>query len=277
MVKSVRCINKMVKYKTRIRRIISKLRTHKPVAIIAVILFIIVVLSMGGLMLSQRAWNNYETSYSKNIYNAKVDIDSVIINTLSDTGMTSISKINDLSLLQTKLSKDVGTYCKVDDIIGWQSFIKQLSDTVNVCQKRKENMLQLLDKIGNMAAYLKAEQSLSTIISKVIVKTDQNNQADKWNKVEAYWRQAVVDISGLDNTYLFSATKAVAVSSLSGIADSWQRISSANDVKDRQKFEIERTDLDKSYAGLAAVSDTSKEQMDKMIAEFNVSYEKINN
>lgn len=210
----------------------SKLRAHKLVTIIVFALLIIILVT-GGLLLSQRAWINYEANYSKTINNAKADIDNVIANTLSDRNVSSANKINGLLQLQTKLTKDAETYCKVDNMIGWQSFIKQLSDKMGICQQRKQNVDQLLDKIGNMAAYLKAEQSLSTIISKVIVKTDQNNQADKWNKIEAYWRQAVVDISGLADTYLFSTTKAVATSSLSGIADSWQRLSNANDVKDR--------------------------------------------
>lgn len=255
----------------------SKLRARKLVTTLVFALLLITILVAGGLLLSQRAWINYEANYSKTINNAKADIDNVIANTLSDKNVSSANKINDLLQLQTKLTKDAETYCKVDNMIGWQSFIKQLSDKMGICQQRKKNVDQLSNKIGNMAAYLKAEQSLSAIISKVIVKTDQNNQADRWNKIEAYWRQAMVDASGLDDTYLFSVTKAVAISSLSGVADSWQRLSNANDVKDRQKFETERTDLGKSYTGLAAISNTSKEQMDKMIAEFNVSYEKINN
>lgn len=267
----------MVRYKTRIKRIISKLRVHKLMTIIVITLSTAVILIIGGLLLSQRAWNNYETNYSKNINNAKAGINNTIINTLSDTNTSSTSKINDLLQLQSKLVKDAKTYCKVDTVIGWQIFMKQLSDKMKTCQQQEENISQLLDKIGNMAGYLKAEQSLSDIITKVINETNQNNQADKWNKIEAYWRQAVVDVSGLGDTYLFGATKAVAISSLSSIADSWQRMSIANDIKDRQKFETERADLDKSYAGLAVVSEISKEQVDKMIVEFNVSYEKVNN
>lgn len=108
-----------------------------------------------------------------------------------------------------------------------------------------------------------------------VCSVDWSCQADKWNRIEAYWRQAAADISGLADVYQFSATKVVAASSLNNIADSWQRLSSANDAKDRYKFEAERIDLGKAYAGLVVISDTSKAQVDKLIVEFNNSYVKI--
>lgn len=266
----------MANYLNKIKQIMSKLGRHQLAVLVIISSLILIILAVCGILLSQRAWSDYESGYAKNINNAQADIDNVITNILPNANISSTNKINDLSQIQVRLTQDMGTYCVVDKMVGWQNFIKQLSDKMSVCSRQKENLRQLLEKVGNVVAYLQAEQSLSATISKAVNETDQNNQADKWKNIEAYWRQAATDVSILTDVYLFNATKAAAVSSINNIADSWQRLSSANDARDRSKFEAERTNLTKVYVGLTTISDVSVKQFNTLITELNTSYKKIN-
>lgn len=258
--------------KNKINRAISKLRTNKrTVMLVGIPLFVLAVVC-GGVFLSQQLWSDYETNYKHDFDIAKEDINKVIFYNLSKTDAKLDEKIDNIAKAQTKLTKEIGAYCKVNPLIEWQSFIGQNSSKIVKCNKRKDNLSVLLSDIGNLTGYLNAEQKLSAAILSANVNTNKNNKVEKWDKIETFWRQAIIDISKLTDVKNFIVTEKIAVSKLDGVADAWQQLSSANKTKNRQKFEEAQVNLENAYKGLSKISESSKTQINKIITAINISY-----
>ena len=234
-------------------------------------LFVLAVVC-GGVFLSQQLWSDYETNYKHDFDIAQEDINKVIFYNLSKTDAKLDEKIDNITKTQTKLTKNIGAYCKVDPLIKWQSFISQNSNKIAKCNKRKDNLSVLLLDVGNLTGYLNAEQKLSVAILSANVNTNKNNKVEKWNKIETFWRQAIVDVSKLTDVKDFIIIEKLAVSKLGGVADAWQQLSSANKTKNRQKFEEAQVNLENSYKGLSKVSENSKTQIKKIVTTINISY-----
>jgi len=254
--------------KLRDYRIILKLRAHRRATIIVFFSLLFLAISVGCYFLSQRIWNDYEIGYNQRFDSAKTDIDKAILQTSTD-------KLNNITQTQTKLSEETKTYCEVNSLIKWQSIISQYSDKIKNCEQKKERFSGFLVELGELTGYLKTEQELATIISVAKTKTDENNQADKWAVIEAFWRQAVTETSKLTDTDQFKAIKTLAGSNLTKMADAWQQLSSANLAENRQQFEEAHSNLDKTYPLLTEISTSNGLQAKSLITDVNSSYEKL--
>lgn len=232
-----------------------------------------IAIAIGIYFLSQQIWSDYEIGYNRHFESAKTDIDSVILQTSTEPKANSTDKLNSIAQIHTKLTGDITAYCEVNSLIKWQSFIKQYSDKINDCERKKELLNQLLIYLGETIGYLKTEQELTAIILRANTETNQNNQADKWSEIEAFWRQAVVDTSKLTDTEKFNPTKTIAISNLTKVADVWQQLSSANQAENRQQFEEARSNLDLAYDSLAEISNSNSVKAKKLISDLNNSYE----
>lgn len=262
---------KLAKIKSKIksvrRRIVLKLRNHKRMVTVisSMVLFLIIIIS--GLLWSQQSWNSYQLKYTQLFNNAKTDINKIITK--------PTNKLNSIIQVQTKLTKDLKSYCEVDSLIKWQDFINQYSDKINDCKHQQTELSQLLIDLSNLTNYLVIENQLSTIISMANSKTDQDNQAGNWSGIEGYWRQAATDVSKLSATEQFKNIKALANSDFINIADAWKQLSSANDAENRQQFEVANSNLVQVYILLTTLSDSSKAEAEKLINILNVDYSKI--
>ncbi|HZJ34908.1 MAG TPA: hypothetical protein VFD55_02790 [Candidatus Angelobacter sp.] len=254
-------------------RIISKIRIRKRATIILSVSLLLISIAIGAYFLSQQIWGDYETGYNRHFDNAKTDIDSVILQTSTESEANSMDKLNSIAQIHTKLTGEVTAYCEVNSLIKWQSFVKQYSDKINDCERKKELLNQLLIYLGETVGYLKAEQELTAIILRANTETNQNNQVDKWSEIEAFWRQAIVDTSKLTDTDQFNSTKTIVISNLTKVADAWQELSSANQAENRQQFEEAHSNLDLAYDSLAEISDNSDVEVKKLISDLNNSYE----
>lgn len=249
-------------------RIIPKLRAHGRATIIVFFSLLFVAISVGCYFFSQRIWNDYEISYNKRFDSAKKDIDKAILQIPAD-------KLNNIVQVQTKLSEEAKTYCEVNSLIKWQSIISQFADKMSDCERKKERLNGFLVELGELTGYLKAEQELATIISVAKTKTDENNQADKWADIEAFWRQAVTDVSKLPDTDQFKAIKTLAGINLAKVADAWQKLVSANLAHSRQQYEEAHINLNQTYPLLVEISTSSESQAKSLITDVNSSYEKL--
>lgn len=261
-----------MKKNNRINHIISKLRTNKRVIIVVGDSLLLLSIVFGVLFLSQRLWGDYETNYSRRFDIAKTDINKAILQNISTTDANLKEKSDNITKIQVKLTKEINTYCEVNPLIKWQSFIGNNSTKINECNKKRDNLSALLLDIGNLTVYLKSEQKLSAIIISANVNTNKNNKAEKWEKIEAFWRQAIADVSKLTDVKYFIITEKLAVSKLDGVADAWQQLSSANKAKNRQKFEESQVNLGNAYKGLSKISENSKVQVKNLISNINNSY-----
>ena len=244
------------------------LRISKKRLIILLILLIIIGLIF-SVIISQQKWNDYSNTYSRQSNSSQSDIESVILQLSAQPDVSQKDKITQISQLQIKLSNQSKTYCDVDSLIKWQSFIEQNSKTISACLQQKSHVQQLLSASNNIISYLKADQDLSIIISTANSQTNTNNTPDKWNQIESFWRQASTNTTKLVDAYQFSDTKKSALSSIDSIADAWGSLSKANDSKNKQEFTDAETNLDKAYLTLTSISDVSTKQFDVIISELN--------
>lgn len=259
----------------RIHKMISTLRGNKKITMSIGIPLLVLAVILGGLFLSQRLWSNYEASYKRNFDIAKTDINKVIFYNTSQTDTNLTKKLDIIIKTQARLLKGVDSYCEVNSLIKWQSIISQNSSKINDCNDRKERLNAFFKDLSKLTGYLSEEQKLATIILNANVKTNQNNQVDKWEKIEAYWRQAVVDASKLTSIEEFNITKKLADNRFDSVADAWQQLSSANKSKNKQKFQDAEANIEKAYKGLADISEKSQAQVKKLTLNVNRSYKQI--
>jgi DNA repair exonuclease SbcCD ATPase subunit len=217
------------------------------------------------MSLSQQIWSDYSANNSKLFSSSKTNIDNAFLQISSTINNSSpMDKLDSITEAQSKLINDIKTYCEVSSIIKWQDMISQYSDRVNECEHQKRQLSQLLDKIGEIVSYMKAEQSLANIISDANGKTIQNNQADKWSNIENFWRQAAKSTLELTGPTEFTDIKTLASGDFGKVADVWKQLSDANSAKNRQQFENAQSNLKQAYALLAEVSASSETQVKKL-------------
>lgn len=263
----------MVKFnmKNKIHRVIEKMSRHKRKILITAFVIILFSITLTGVAFSYHTWNDYQVKYDKYFDDAKVDIDKIILQSDSDK---STNALNNLAKLQLRLKVESREYCNITSLVEWQKFIGKYSDELSDCNQKKNRLLALLDNIGEVVDYLKAENELSSIILIANDGTNQNNQADKWNKVEVFWRTAANDASKLNDSQQFSETKILAVDKLTKIADSWRDLSVANDAKNRQQFEVAHASVISAYGTLSEISSSADTKLDVMIADLSADYDK---
>jgi hypothetical protein len=233
--------------------------------LVLIILVAFVLAAVGNLLWGRQAWSGYSVDYNKRFAGAKVYIDSI----------DSTTKLDNIVQIQAKLTEELELSCDVNPLFGWQGFISQYSDEIKDCQRQKDNLSKLSVSLGETVGYLQSEQELAAIISIASNKTIQNNQADKWHEIESFWRQAIIDTNKLKDTNQFKMVKSPIIIELTNIADAWQRLSSANDAKNRQQFEEAQFQIGQVYTSLTEVSSGSKVTFDKLIGDLKRDYEKI--
>lgn len=257
------------------RQIKSIIRSHKIATTVILASLFILMAIVAGLFWSQRLWSDYGNNHTQRFESAKANINKAILQTSYEAKTRSVDKLNNITQVQSKLTKDAKSLCGVDVLIKWQGFINKYSDKIKDCNRQKVILNQLLSDLGELTGYLKLEQKLAVIILEANEKTIQNNQADKWNNIEAIWRKAATDVSKLPDTYQFKDVKMLAITKLVAVADAWKRLSTANDAKNRQQFEEARSILKQDYTLLVEISDNDKKISQKLMSNFNSSYEKV--
>ena len=258
----------------KFRQIKSFIKSHKKATIIVAACLIVTAAVIYGLICSVYAWSNYDNNFKGHFNSAKADIDGVLLPNPTKNNISAADKLARISAVKDKLSADAKTYCKISALVKWQDFVGQNLNKIKECEARKALLNQLLGEMDGISAYLKDEQKLAAIISDANLKTNQNNQLDKWHLVEAFWRQAATDTSKLSKAGPFKDTNIIAVSALTKIADSWKSLSAANDSKNRQNFDQSKVDQVKACALLAGVSDKAKAGSEKLISDLTDSYSK---
>lgn len=257
----------MKKIKKQIHWIKSKLKLNKRRLILLSIVILITGIIIGGVLFSQQKWNDYSNTYSRQFSDSQSDIESALLHISEKADVSKADRINQFSQLQIKLSNESKKYCDVDSLIKWQSFIGRYSNEVSTCLQQKTHIEKLLGTFNKIVAYLKADKELADIISSADSQTNLNNQADKWNQIESFWRQASTSASKLTDVYQFKDTKTAAVSTINSIADAWASLSSANDSQNRQQYNDASTNLTAVYATVTTISDTSTKQLNVIILE----------
>ncbi len=248
------------------------IRGHKRILIISLSSVTTILLIVGFILYSYFGWNGYSDAYKKHFINAKINIDSAIAKNSKKTPTDMASKVNQISAVQAKLNGEIGSYCTLNPLIGWQGFISQLSEKAKACEYQSAKLGKLLNDIGKITEYLKSEQKLASIINVANEMTGKNNQSDKWKLIEAFWALSASDVGKLSNTSEFKPIKTLAVSKLTAVATAWKSLSAASEAKNRQQFEDSVTNLGKTYTLLKSITDSSNVEVKKLVGNLNNSY-----
>ncbi len=233
---------------------------------VSIFLLSFLIIFVGIYLLSQRFWNDYEVSYNQRFDSAKEYINNAILSTSTDTN----NKLNNIIKTQSDLAEAAKTYCETSPLIKWQNYSK-----IRDCEEKKEQFSRFLVYLSDLVNYLSAERELSTIITLAKTKTNENNQVDKWVEIEAFWRQASVNVAKLPDMDQFKAIKTLAINNLGKIADAWQALSGANLAKNRQQFEEAHINLDQTYSLLTEISISSKSQIKSLVNDVDINYKNI--
>lgn len=251
--------------KAKSRRIINKIRSHKLVSIVVLSLIILIIMAVGAILYANHTWDQYSKNYIQQNDKIKIDIDSVAEEASSD-------KIASLTQLQSRIKSKAGSLCDISGLVRWQAVFGQNSAKIKDCEQKKENLVQLSNRLGDLVTYLALEEELSATIKDANSKADKNNQPSKWTLIGPIWRQAAKDIENLSDADQFKLIKKEAKSAVVKIADAWEKLAKANSSKNRQDFVGASAELRKAYLSLEAVADDGKTESEQLISSFNDSY-----
>ena len=261
----------MIKFK----QILFKFRTHKKLTVILLIMSLFLLICVGGFFWSQKVWSDYDIRYNKHFDDIKININNTISQVTTESTSVYSEKLDILINMQTKLIDDIDVHCKINPIIKWQSFIGQYREKIDNCESQKVKINQFLSKLSLVTDYLKSEHQLASIISIANEKTNQNNQADKWELIESFWRQTIIDINNLSDIEQFNTVKIIVTEKITTMADIWKQLSDANKAQDMEDFQNTNNELIKVYDSITEISNVSKLQTEKLFADLNDSYEKL--
>jgi nitrogen fixation-related uncharacterized protein len=268
-------MRRKIQLKDKLGRTLKHLRVPKRATLIIISLLVLIVAVICLILWSMQTWSQYSDNYNQHYNNIKTEIDSVIKQaTPNKTNTELITKLNRIIQAQNKIKDEINPFCDVTTFVRWQSFVQQYLDKIKDCEYKKGHLNQLIDDLGILTAYLGAEQRLAAVISSANEKTIQNNQSNKWELIEQFWRQAIIDTSKLPNTTEFKPIKTLASKGLISVADAWKQLVIANEAKNRQNFEKAKTDLNSAYTLLSSIGDSSKAWAEKLVTNFNDSYKK---
>lgn len=232
----------------------------------------ILLVIFGVYLLSASGWNDYKTGYDSLFKESKLLINDV----LDDGSGGPDDKLENIEKVNSRLGLDMQTFCEISPLIGWQSFLGNLSETVNECNAKKEKLKQLVSDIGSIGGYIADEKTMSEIIYNANVEAEKKNNAGELDKINDIWAEAADSVSRIsDDSSQFQATGEYAYLALNKLADAWKKVSDANKAKNRQQFEKARTDLVKVYSVFDDVTEYSKDETIKLIDVLYASYEKI--
>lgn len=257
-----------------LKQAMTRLRIRKRAAIVLSVFSVLILVGL-GVLLSVRAWGDYETSYNTSFGSAKTAIDEALLPVSTKSPITPADKLDQLVQIQSIMKEGVKSYCTVSPVIKWQGFINQYAHKVSDCETKRDNFTEFLSKLTNVTAYFKAEQGLATIIQQADTKTSQNNQPDKWKDVEAFWRQAATEVSKLPETDQFKSVKSANITKIIAVADAWKGLSDANDAKISQQFTEARLNLGVVYDSLIEANPSSKASLDNLFVALSASHENI--
>jgi phage FluMu protein gp41 len=249
---------------------------HKKTMMIMLYLLLFSTIVISVVSLNQRVWYDYSVNNNKLFSSSKTNIDNAFLQISSSiTTSSPTDKLNNLAKVQSKLTNDIKSYCEISSVIKWQNIVSQYSNKINDCEHQKKQLGQLLNNMGEIVSYLKAEQGLAAIILAANGETIQNNQADKWNVIEIFWRQAAKSTLELAGPIQFKDIKTLASDDFDKIADAWKQLSDANDAKNRQQFENAQSKLKQAYALLAEISASGETQMKKLTSSLVSNYTQV--
>lgn len=258
---------------SRVRKIISELHISKKVTVILTIVLLLLVV-VSGVFFSIKYWNNYESGYINHFSYAKSSINGVIIQA-SDDNKKPADKLNEIIKIKNELTEENKTNCYIAPILEWQKVIKNYDKKIGDCKKKQKQMDLFLRNLNNITTYLEFERRVSTIIQQANKATDENNQVNRWNEVEAIWNKSIGELNEIPNTERFSDVKTATIEKITDLASSWSELSSANADKSMKKFTEASLGLNKAYESLSTISDASQAMTTKLISDLGTSYNNL--
>lgn len=227
------------------------------------------LLILGGILLSQQAWSDYEDSHV-NLFDAtKLEIRDTLVYEMSEPSVSQEEKLEILTIMQRRLSADINTFCATNPLIGWQSFVDIFSEKIESCFSKRDLYKQLLYNNGRLVDYIKADHELAAIIAMANSSTDKNNKPESWKDIEPIWLEAISKVSAINGPEQFDSVKSLANGILKDLADAWQNLSESDLSKNRQKFQESHSNLGEAYQSLIKISDSSS----KVIKDLTSSVE----
>ncbi len=268
-------MKKKTSINTYIGGLFIKTRTHKRVVILVAVILVLVLCVLAAY-LSRISWGQFSNNYNNHLGSIKSEVDSVILQTTTKkTVVGSTDKLARISQTQSKITNEIDSFCDITPLIKWQSFIHQYSDKLNDCDRKKVYLRQLSSDLGILITFVNAEQSLATIFNAANQNTAKYNQPDKWGLIEPFWRKAATDIKGLLDNTQFNQVKTLSSDSATKVAVAWKELALANNNKDRSKFEQAKSDMTSAYAKIATISSVATKEIDVLIANLGISYDKL--
>lgn len=250
------------------KSLLSKPKNHKKLyaiigGIIAVLLIVIYVL------FSIYSWQSLAKDRSEK-YNQLQNLTDKALTFSIKNPTEKAKKLLTLEDLNTTIGKELSR-CDVGFLLSWQQLFPSYKQEIDACQKNSDNLSLFKQRLVAVVAYLKNEQTVGEIITKA-ASTKQDTAQDDWPGIIKQWEDATKSLRQLGVEKSFSPTKDLAVQKVGSIEETWKSLASANQAKDRAKYEEAVSSLSKAYDELNAVSQSSEKGLQAHVGELEAAY-----
>lgn len=213
---------------------------------------VLLVCLVGYIVWSKQVWSDYQTHYTQ--WQQAVGTDAKKAATLPTGTSNERAKVvvafDDVARRIATTSQGV---CEVNPFIRWQEAVMaDLKAKRSSCQTMAKKVVDLQSPLMETSAYLKADASLSDILSG-IPQAEELSDAD-FEKQYTAWSTATDATGKLTAPDAFKPVQQLAFKQVSAVKVAWQALIAANQAKDKKRYLAAQGSLATALDGLDEVS-----------------------
>jgi hypothetical protein len=240
------------------KSLVRRLGGNRRVIVIAGVVVLLLVLG-GYILWGNATWANYHSSYGQRKDETKTDIDTVLKMPASSTKERAAKLKALLSASEGSTSQD--KLCAVNSMVGWQQAINgSYKKWQQECESTQASIDSLNSELAIIAAYMKSDQALSTVLSEALAATDKKVTETSFSSVLSNWKAAAVAVKEMDAPTGFAPVKAKAQKAVTDVEAAWQALVAAHTAKDEAKYEKALKTLPGVYSAIGGIEQESAKQ-----------------
>jgi hypothetical protein len=207
---------------------------------------------IGYVVWSMNTWSGYEARY-KGWQSDIKNISDTALSMPMKTDQEKTAKIAAFSSVATRIANEKESICKVNSLVGWQSFVGTYKTRQADCATMTSRLAAFSQKTQVITSYFNDEKTLTALIINQVNTSEELTEAT-WGAKLTAWQGARDAITKTSPSIAFKPVKAVALEKTNVIVTTWQELISAHEAKSKPKFTEAQTKLNDSYGALSTIA-----------------------
>lgn len=229
----------------------------------------IALLLLGGyIAASSMAWSAFNQKTDETVGAIRTVADSAFKQKTPDVSSRD-KKIKAIEMVHTRILQY--EQCNISGFYAWQeAIVASYKTSMQRCKAQAKQLHAFSDAVNNLIVYLKNERKLADILHHAVASSALDEA--EWGAEIQKWVDIEKNVSQLSSVGTFSKSKEAALLRIKSIIAVWQELISANQAKDRKKYEAAAGRLGQSYTMLREVKDISEIQIGSLVKNLDDTY-----